>query len=99
MEHSLYVMFIQRGKTYNKITRAIVEQHVAHIRSLDDSGQLELCGVLKGYPGVAGMVILRAASLEEADALCRREPLVTLGYATYKLCPFQAGNKENNFLL
>ena len=84
MEKWLYVMFIEKTKTYNRLTKAAVERHVANIKALDDEGRLELCGVFKGYPGVAGMYILRAGSYEEAEELCRREPLA---------------DRENNYLL
>ena len=99
MDKWLYVMFIERGKTYNKMTKAVVERHVENIRALDDEGHLELCGVFRGYPGVAGMVILRAENIEAAEALAKREPLVIEGYATFKLRPLQVANKENNYLL
>ena len=99
MEKWLYVMFIEKTKTYNKLTKAAVERHVANIRALDDEGHLELCGVFKGYPGVAGMYILRAESYEEAEALCQQEPLVVEGFASYKLKALQPANKENNYLL
>ena len=55
--------------------------------------------MFKGYPGVAGMYILRAESYEEAEELCGREPLVAEGFATYKLKALQPANKENNYLL
>lgn len=99
MENWLYVMFIERGKSYNKMTKAVVQRHVENLRKLDDAGQLEQCGVFKGYPGVAGMVILRVESYEEADALCKREPLVVEGFATYSLRAMQVANKGNNYLL
>ena len=99
MENWLYVMFIERGKSYNKMTKAVAERHVAHIRALDDSGHLELCGAFRGYPGVAGMLILRTNSLEEADALCKTEPLVVEGYATYKLRNLQVANRGNGYLM
>ena len=99
MEKWLYVMFIERGKTYNKMTKAVVERHVANIKRLDDAGSLELCGVFKGYPGVAGMMILRAESYEAADAICQTEPLVAEGFATYKLRALQVAERENNYLL
>lgn len=99
MEQRLYVMFIEKTKTYNRITKAIMERHVENIRNLDDNGNMEFCGVFKGYPGVAGMVILKAVSYEEAEALCRQEPLVAEGYATYKLKELQAANRDNNYLL
>ncbi len=99
MKEELYVMFIEKGKTYNKLTRVMIEKHVDHLRRLDESGTLVLCGAFKGYPGVAGMVILKTESFEEADALCKQEPLVAEGYAAYKLRTLQPGNKENNYLL
>ena len=99
MENCLYTMFIVRGKTYNKINKAMVEKHIENIRKLDDEGKLELCGAFKGYPGIAGMLVLRVDSYEEAEEICKSEPFVAEGYATYKLYEFQAGNRENNYLL
>jgi len=99
MEKSLYVMLLEKTKTYNKMNKAAVESHVDNIRKLDDDGNLELCGVLRKCPGFVGMVILKADSYEEADKLCKREPLVIDGYATYKLMSLQVGNRENNYLL
>lgn len=99
MEQSAYMMLIEKSKTYNRLTKKVVEEHVANTRRLDDAGKLELCGVFKGYPGVAGMYILKAESREEAKKLCDSEPLVVGGYATYKLIDFFVANRENNYLL
>ena len=99
MEQSMYMMMLEKTKTYNRITKKVVEEHVANIRELDDAGKLEICGVFKGYPGMAGMYILKADSREEAKELCDREPLVVGGYATYKLIDFLIANRENNYLL
>ena len=99
MEEMLYVMFIERGKTYNKMTKEVVTNHVENIRALDDAGKIELVGAFKGYPGVAGMIIFKTQTFEEADALCRKEPLVVGGYATYKLRNLQVANRDNNYLL
>lgn len=66
---------------------------------LDDEGKLEICGVFKGYPGMAGMYILKVDSREEAKELCDSEPLVVGGYATYKLIDFLIANRGNNYLL
>ena len=99
MEKLTYVMLIERGKTYNKINKAMVLQHVEHIKKLDDDGSLVLAGATKGYPGVAGMVIFKAESVEAANAICKSEPFVAQGYATYKLFPLRVGNRDNNYLL
>lgn len=99
MDRWLYVMFINKSKTYNKVTKKIIEDHVENLRTLDNNGSLESCGVFKGYPGVAGMVVLRADSYEDAEELCKQEPLVIGGYATYTLKALQVADKENNYLL
>ena len=99
MEKTRYVMLINRGKSYNKINKEMVIKHVAHIKKLDDDGKLVLCGPTKGYPGVAGMIIFKAESYEEAEAVCKSEPFVAQGYATYTLFSMQIGDRENNYLL
>lgn len=99
MESQAFVMLIERGKTYSKINRAMVEKHVENIRKLDDDGILVLCGATKGFPGVAGMIVFRAESYEDAESICASEPFVAEGYATYKLFSMQVGNRENNYLL
>jgi len=99
MENWLYVMMLEKEKTYSKMTRAVVERHVDNIRKLDNSGHLALCGPFKGYPGMAGMFVIKAESYEAAKALCDMEPLVVEGFASYKLYRLQAATKENNYLL
>lgn len=95
----MYMMMIEKSKTYNRLTKKVVEEHVENIRKLDEAGKLEICGVFKGYPGMAGMYILKTESREEAKEICDSEPLVTGGYATYKLIEFLIANRENNYLL
>ena len=99
MEKILYMVMLEKSKTYNQLTKKAVIEHVENIRKLDDAGKLDFCGVFKGYPGMAGMYILKTESREEAEALCKAEPLVIGGYATYKLVTLQVANRENNYLL
>ena len=99
MEKLMYMVMLEKSKTYNKMTKKVVTEHVENIRRLDDEGKLEICGVFKGYPGMAGMYILKADSREEAEALCDREPLVMGGYAACKLVTLQIADRENNYLL
>ena len=99
MEDILYVMLLEKTKIYNKMNKVAVIKHVDNIRNLDNSDNLNLCGVLKGLPGIAGMLILKAKSYEEAEELCKIEPLVVEGYVTYKLLTLKVGNKDNNYLL
>ncbi|MDL2205796.1 hypothetical protein LJC33_02655 [Eubacteriales bacterium OttesenSCG-928-N13] len=99
MSDKRYVMFIERGKTYNKITMEVITRHVDNMRALDEAGKIELGGPFKGFPGVAGMFIFKTETREEAEALCKQEPLVAEGYATYKLRDLELATKENNYLL
>ena len=99
MEKWLYVMMIKKGKTYNKVTKAVITRHVENLRNLDADGKIELCGPFKGYPGVAGMVVFKTRSYEEEEALCKQEPLVAEGFATYTLAALQVADKENDYLL
>lgn len=99
MEKWLYVMMIKKGKSFNKVTKAVIVRHVENLRKLDEDGKIELCGPFKGYPGIAGMVIFKTQGYEEAEALCRLEPLVAEGYATYTLASLEVATKENNYLL
>lgn len=99
MDGWLYVMLIEKTKLYNGLTKAAVERHAANLKKLDDTGRLELGGAFKGYPGVAGMYVLRAESYEAAEELCRSEPLVLEGFATYKLRALRPAGRENNYLL
>ena len=91
MEKLMYMVMLEKSKTYNKMTKKVVTEHVENIRRLDDEGKLEICGVFKGYPGMAGMYILKADS--------REEPLVMGGYAACKLVALQIADRENNYLL
>lgn len=90
---------IKKGKTYNKVTKAVITRHVENLKKLDADGKIELCGPFKGYPGVAGMVVFKTQSYEEAEALCKLEPLVAEGYATYTLASLQVADRDNNYLL
>lgn len=92
-------MIIKKEKSYNKVTKAVITRHVENLRKLDTDGKIELCGPFKGYPGVAGMVIFKTNSYEEAEALCKLEPLVAEGYASYTLASLQVADKDNNYLL
>ncbi len=99
MEKYRYMMLLEKSKTYNRMTKKAVIEHVENIRRLDDAGKLEICGVFKGYPGMAGMYILKTESHEEAEALCKQEPLVVQGFVTYKLVTLQIADRDNNYLL
>jgi len=99
MDKWAYIMFIEKTDAFDKVTKEAIARHVAHIKTLDDNGQLILAGPFKGYPGVVGMVVFKAQSPEDAEAFCKADPLVLEGYAPYTLRTLRAANRENNYLL
>lgn len=54
MEKWLYVMMIKKGKTYNKVTKAVITRHVENLRKLDAEGKIELCGRLRAIRALRG---------------------------------------------
>ncbi len=43
MEKLMYMMMIEKSKTYHKMTKQVVIEHVENIRKLDHEGKLEIC--------------------------------------------------------
>lgn len=44
MEKLMYMMMIEKSKTYNKMTKKVVLEHVENIRRLDDEGKKVFIG-------------------------------------------------------
>ena len=99
MEEWVYVMLIKKTKEYRRLNKAKLTEHVENLQELDNAGKIELAGAFKGYPGMAGMFVLKAENYEEAEAICQKEPLIVAGFATYELHRLQIASKENNYLL
>ena len=53
MEKLMYMMMIEKSKTYHNVTKQVVIEHVENMRKLDDEGKLEICNteplVVGGY--------------------------------------------------
>ena len=77
------------------LTFDVIEKHVAHLKALDEEGRLVACGPFTDYPG--GMVLIHAASLEEAHGIAQRDPFVAGGYREYSIRTVDWANKENNY--
>ncbi|MGL9728364.1 YciI family protein [Enterococcus sp. DIV0756] len=99
MEEWVYVMLIKKTKEYRRLNKAKLTEHVENLQELDNAGKIELASAFKGYSGMAGMFVLKAESYEEAEAICKKEPLIVAGFATYELHRLQIASKENNYLL
>lgn len=89
----------KKEKSYNKVTKVVITRHIENLRNLDTEGKIELCDPFKDYPDIAGMVIFKVQSYEEAETLCRLDALGIKGYVTYTLTALQVANRNNNYLL
>ena len=74
----------------------LIRAHVAHLKHLEDKGQLELCGPFPDYNG--GMVVLRGVSTDEARAIAEADPFISSGAETYELRKLEVSCRDNNHL-
>ena len=94
MHKNLFVMLMENK---NSLNAEIVKRHVEHLRKLDDSGRLTICGPFSDYAG--GMVVISAETKEEADEIFKSDPFISEGYKTYQLRTLESADRENNYLL
>jgi uncharacterized protein YciI len=74
----------------------IVRGHVAALAGLDDACRLFAAGPLAD--GSGGRVLASFESLAEADRFASSDPLVTGGWETAKVRPWQWANRSNGHL-
>ena len=51
MEKLMYMMLIEKSKTYNRLTKKVVTEHVENIKRLDDEGSWKSAVCLKAIRG------------------------------------------------
>lgn len=93
-EDICYVILLNKTEQ-DRRDMGIIRDHVRHLQELERTGQLVLCGPFSDYPG--GMVIVRAASREEAVQIAERDPYVLSGIRSYELRTWglsHAGNRH-----
>ena len=78
------------------MTEALVRKHVAHLKELDRQGRLVLCGPFQDHKG--GMVIIKAASLDEARKTAEADPFVQEGVETYDIRIWELSCAANNHM-
>lgn len=79
-----------------------IEAHVAWLRVLEADGTLDLAGPLAlNQPGElgSGLVVIRAASLQVAEALAATDPFVTSGVRTARVRRWQLSCDDNGHML
>jgi len=90
-----YVYLLSHARP-ERLCEALVREHVAHLKRLEDRGQLELCGPFPQHAG--GMVILRGCTEEQARAIAEADPFVTSGAETYELRRWELSHRGNRHM-
>ena len=69
--------------------KAVLPDHLAYIKSLEEAGKIVMAGPVSDATGEemqgAGMLILRAASMDEARELAANDPMHATGARTFTL--------------
>lgn len=93
-EFTRFVILFTR--TAQPFTEPLIRRHVEYLRKLDREKRLVLCGPFIDYRG--GMVIIKAASLEEARKIAADDPVVLEGAETCEIRTWLLSCEENNHL-
>ena len=91
------MVFVYLMNNKKDLNLQVVQEHVEHLRSLDQNGRLVLCGPFADYPG--GMVVFRADSEDEALRIAESDPFIASSFKTFELRTLEVANADNNFLL
>ena len=91
------MVFVYLMNNKKDLNLQVVQEHVEHLRTLDQEGRLVLCGPFTDYPG--GMVVFRADSEDEALRIAESDPFIASGFKTFELRTLEVANADNNDLL
>ena len=91
------MVFVYLMNNKKALNLQVVQEHVEHLRTLDQEGRLVLCGPFTDYPG--GMVVFRADSEDEALRIAESDPFIASGFKTFELRTLEVANADNNYLL
>ena len=91
------MVFVYLMNNKKDLNLQVVQEHVEHLRTLDQEGRLVLCGPFADYPG--GMVVFRADSEDEALRIVESDPFIASGFKTFELRTLEVANADNNYLL
>ena len=92
---NIYVILL--SSLSKPMNQEIILKHVNHLKKLDSSHQLILCGPFSDHP--SGIVIIHAKDLPEATQIALSDPFVKEGYRSFEIRTLEVANKENNYLL
>ncbi|USN48029.1 MAG: hypothetical protein H6626_02765 [Pseudobdellovibrionaceae bacterium] len=94
-EPTLYAIFLNKveGK---ELSKEIIENHVSHLRSLDEQNKLVLSGPFSDHG--SGLVIVTVSDKSEAISIAESDPFVKEGVRSFEVRSWQIAHRENNYL-
>lgn len=84
---TLYLILLTYTRPAEEIAAAL-EDHRAYLRRAYDAGRFLVSG--PRVPATGGVILARAASLEEAQTYVRDDPFHQRGLASHEIIPFTA---------
>jgi uncharacterized protein YciI len=92
-EHKLiefHMALLKHGPNYNAagMTKEMQAAHIANVVSLLESGQAVIAGPLGDNSDIAGILVFRAKSADEARAWAEADPAVKAGFFTAEMHPW-----------
>lgn len=94
-DHTRFVILLNTVDG-SSTTESLIRAHVAFLRKLDSEGKLVMCGPFTDFKG--GMVIIKAANVEDATRVAQSDPFVSEGVRTFEIRTWELSNEENNHL-
>jgi uncharacterized protein YciI len=88
--------FVYLMENVHPLNPDTINQHIDHLRRLDVSGKLMLCGPFTDYPG--GMVVFEASDMEEAQTIALSDPFIAMGYRTFTIRTIERADAANGYL-
>jgi len=90
-----YMVFLRRGPAWTATatpeSTKVSQAHMANIERLTKDGKMVVAGPFDGQSGdraLAGIFILRVASMDEAKAVSESDPAVKAGRFVYEIAPW-----------
>lgn len=90
-----FVIFLNtvEGK---KASEELIRNHISFLRKLDREEKLVMCGPFTDRRG--GMIVLKAASIEEAKQIAANDPFVQEGVRSFEVRSWELSCEENNHM-
>jgi uncharacterized protein YciI len=90
-----YAVFLDKVPG-REASRETILRHVAHLKALDETGRLVLCGPFTDAP--SGLVVIRAKDKAEAEAVAKADPFVSEGVRAFRVCTWLLACAQNGYL-